>query len=140
MAPQYTPTVGRAWKIVDRRVLWIGPGITPCYYCGRPATDAEHVVSQALASMLDRDDMPDLGVDIVPACHQCNGMLGARFYETLAKRKEAGKEYLRRKYQRLVEMPQWTDQEIADLADGRLRQYVLESIVAQEEVRKMLAW
>lgn len=143
MAPQSitpVPYLPRFWKSLERQVVWTGPGLTPCYYCGRIADTVDHVVPQVFLAMLPWDEVPDLGVDLVPACKQCNCALGARFYESLGKRKEAAKDWLRRHYAKLLKMPHWRDHELAELPEGKIRDYVVASIVAKEELDKMLAW
>jgi len=135
-----TPRVPLGWRIQGRTMVWDGAGIIPCYYCGRPATCDEHVVPRVLVYMLPPGERPDFGVDTVPACKECNTGLAASVQDSLAARKAAAKQWLCRRYKKLLDMPAWSEDEIAELDDGWLRDYVCRSVVARAEVRRMLAW
>lgn len=52
---------------------------------------------------------------IVPCCKECNCFLGARLYPTLRERKQALKDSLRRHYKRILKMPEWKEEDLAEL-------------------------
>ena len=85
----------------------ISVDLTPCYYCGLPATSKDHAVPRALLRALADD--PDALRHImwnrretVPCCRECNCLLGASVQNTLEERKAFLKERLRRRYAVLV--------------------------------------
>jgi len=143
MRPDITATGPFRYWVRDwqRRLRWQGEGLEPCYYCGLPADTIDHVVPQTLLDRLpELHCSPTLEADTVPACRECNTGLGPRFYNSLAERKEAAHDYLRRRYRKLIEMPDWSDAELADLADGHLKNYVRASIALRAELLRRLRW
>ena len=54
-------------------------GNPPCYWCGAPASEADHLIEH------DRGGTDDL-TNLVPACKPCNGRRGAA-YKNKAKKK-----------------------------------------------------
>jgi hypothetical protein len=129
------------WENQDGRAVWLGDGLEPCYYCGHPADTIDHVVPRNLLARKDvLDGLPDLGIDLVPACRVCNSGLGGRFFESLGERKAAAKEYLKKRYRKLLCAPRWTDDEVEELPLGKLRDYIAQAELARGEVEKMIKW
>lgn len=121
--------------------------LTQCYYCGEPATSVDHVIPQAMLKTLrSLGDAYVTGILVrfgrrltVPACKECNSVLGASYQDTLAKRKRELKTRLRRRYRKLLRMPDWTDTELAHV-DGWLQDYVIRSVVARDRILARLAF
>ena len=113
--------------------------VTPCYYCGCPATTIDHIPPQSV-----RPDLISLGITKwdfieVEACHECNCALGARALWTLPKRKEFMKDWIRRRYAKYLAMPEWSENELKELG------YNLESSVTSGQIiarltRQRLKW
>lgn len=77
--------------------------MTICYYCGDPATDKEHVIPRSLVG----NNTP-----IVWACSECNGIAGARLFETIEEKREYIQGKLRHKYKALFGAVDWSDSEM----------------------------
>lgn len=114
--------------------------IPPCYYCGLPATDVDHIPPLTI-----RNRLADLGLTgryayhEVQSCHECNIALGSRALFTLPERKRYIKVWLRKRYQRLLRMPTWSDTEIAQIG-YTLRTSLLSRLLASEVTRARLDW
>lgn len=118
-----------------------------CYYCGVPATEKEHVVPRSLLEKLnvlqDGEVMRDLcypgRVLLVPSCSECNRILGKKYFKTLGERRHFVKAQLRHKYQRLLGMPSWSEDELSELK-SKLRGYVEMSLQYRALVLERLKW
>ena len=119
----------------------------PCYYCGLPAESVDHVVPQ---SMLDEwirlGDLENYRLATgrnrrltVPACQQCNSILGAKYDATLEDRRDRLKGRLRQKYARVLSMPEWTPDQLAELGP-RLREHVESGLRLKALARRRIAW
>ncbi len=76
----------------------------------------------------------------VPACQQCNSILGGAIYDhTLEARKDRLKKRLKIKLQRDLSMPDWTDYELGQLSP-RLQSYVLEGLLKKQIAQERLRW
>ena len=118
----------------------------PCYYCGLPATTKDHVLPQMI-----REQLRDLGpqvlaeltaafrVETVDACRECNSLLGAHYDRTLGIRKARLKDALRRRFRRLLAMPEWGLDELKTL-QGALQQQVESYVVMRQVVRSRIEW
>jgi 5-methylcytosine-specific restriction endonuclease McrA len=93
-----------------------------CVYCGEPATDREHVIPRSLG-----------GFWTVPACKDCNALAGASLQPSLADRRRHIAAKLRRKYAKVLRMPEWDREELDELGAG-LRTAVADLAAAREIV------
>ena len=116
-----------------------------CYYCGRPASDNEHVIQKSILRSL-RSVSVDLYEEvtrnrklIVPSCGECNGLLVGTVQFTLSERKLFVKMRLRQKYAKLLAMPDWTEAELADV-EGHIRGHILRALREKEIVRARISW
>jgi hypothetical protein len=118
-----------------------------CYYCGSIAGDIDHVVPKIVLKMLS--DLGDEEVRrrlinpnrilTVAACHECNVLLGASYFDTLAERKNHLKQKLKKRYARLLSMPEWTEDEIKQLR-GRMRDHIRGEMARRALMRQRIAW
>ena len=108
--------------------------VDPCYYCGVPATSIDHVIPQTL-----RGRIPDWEDITVPACHECNSRLGDRVFNTLPARKRYIKERLGTKHAKLLRMPDWTEEELAEIGPT-LQRHIRAGIAAKFLILARLAW
>lgn len=116
--------------------------LTPCTYCGLSADSRDHLRPRVVAAMIAGglpSPTPFLPNRTVPACGECNSALGARIYPSIPARQRAVRAYLRRKYRRVLEMPTWTESELAEL-DGSLRSYVEARARLRTLTLERLAW
>jgi hypothetical protein len=109
-----------------------------CYYCGLIATTTDHVRPRHL-----RDRMEFVGgwrgTETVPACRECNVLIGARWFGTITARKQFLKDKLRRRYAHELRIPAWSEAELAQLGPI-MRGEVLAGLRRQHIVRQRLAW
>jgi hypothetical protein len=122
---------------------WAG---RPCYYCGLPAETQDHVIPKSLIEQYRLSDPVSVHAlfahgrtRVVPACTQCNSIAGARYHETLADRKAYVKQRLRSKYAKLLAMPDWTEEELAEVGPG-LREYIHQGIETRKLIEQRLRW
>lgn len=120
--------------------------LTPCVYCGVPASSKDHVppvsirdwlyLQQGLEAEMRRRFPP---VE-VPACHECNTLLGARWPWTVLGRKARIKIILRIRYRKVLAIPEWSDYEIGRLEDSPLKAKLLDKLALQQKIKERLAW
>jgi len=119
--------------------------LEPCYYCGLPATGIDHVIPQALLRefLFFQGEGLDYPSDVkfyrVPSCKQCNSALGSRMFRTMADRRQAVKDYLQRKYAKLLRSPDWSEDEMAELGKT-LRSHIRGRMALKTLVRQRIAW
>lgn len=97
-----------------------------CVYCGVPATVRDHFYPRAAVSswhgiMVSRHVRRLCFT--VPACWECNALLGSRVALTFEGRREYLRQRLRRKYAARLKAPRWTKAEQAKLR-GMLKTHV----------------
>lgn len=115
-------------------------GDTPCYYCGMLATTIDHVPPKVVRAKFQSLGMMDrYSIHEVPACAECNSLLGDRHPWTLGDRKRSVKNRLRRRYKRILSIPPWSDSELSILSPS-LQDFVIRGLYQQEIVLKRLAW
>jgi hypothetical protein len=90
----------------------------PCTYCGQMASGYDHVPPLAyVAGLADVEDgLRSIRPRKVPACAECNCILGAQLFMTQETRRRHVKEKLRKRYAKFVSMPKWDDDELAELS------------------------
>ena len=115
--------------------------VTPCYYCGMSAIARDHTIPRIILKSLD-----SVGINIrgrrkliVPTCTQCNSLLGASYQKTLEKRKQILKNRLRKKYRKLLAMPDWTEKDLEPMGYS-LQTTIISSLIKKEEIKRRLAW
>lgn len=135
----------RDWRVDSTGELrWTGRGQTPCYYCGDVADSIDHVIPRSLLARLDlatQVAMPRPYADTVPCCRDCNCRLNSSYQETLTERKLELKRRLRKRWGRLVQAtPEWTEEQLADLADGYFKDAIIAQLALREHVLRRLRW
>lgn len=121
--------------------------INPCYYCGEPADSVDHARPQSLDRALQALDAADRALvisrqprrELVPACRDCNSVLGKKWFGTLAERRAYVKERLRARNARLLGSPSWSKDEI-DTLGRTLRSAVELQQRKREVIQRRLAW
>lgn len=103
--------------------LYRMPGnLTGCVYCGAPADTKDHVSPQSLHRLLDSFNEQTLADDIqgvlVPACRECNSMLGPHPAWMLSERIDALKKLFWKKHKRAIRRALWSDDEISECGRG----------------------
>lgn len=136
---------GAVWAAEGRDGPFSGMDLTVCFYCGAPADSIDHVVPKSLLRDLADDPQAQALLTArgrileVDCCRQCNSLLGSDYDQTLAERKARLRRRLRRRYARLLDMPDWTDSELGHM--GRyLQQYILAHSAQRDWVRERLTY
>lgn len=120
-------------------------GVTPCAYCGTAADTIDHTFPQSLnGSALDGfGSIAGLAMRHdhrkVPACRECNSLLGARIFQTFRERKACLKDLLRQRYRRYIEAPAWSDTEMARLGHT-LRVHVAQAQAVRDLALQRIRW
>jgi len=98
-------------------VYEIIPG-SQCVYCGNEAEVLDHAYPASREPSLAPEGM----LLLVPACHECNGLLGDELHQNMSQRKEYLRRRLKKKYAKILNAPAWSDEEIAALR-GKLKPF-----------------
>src|SRR5262249_34750965 len=113
--------------------------IDPCTYCGQPASGWDHVPPlHYIERLTEEQRFPPQAA--LPACAECNGLFGGVLLTTLDARRKLLRERLRRKYRRVVNMPECSDDEIADLSPEDAQRYTLSHDRTARFIRARIGW
>lgn len=108
--------------------------LSRCYYCDHPRQSLDHVPPLKYACDIDLDKFHENGHDLflVPACNECNRILGSKPLFTIAERVM----YLYEKYAANADKIQtlWDEEEIEEL--GRNVRLIVKA--RDNEVRRMI--
>lgn len=105
-----------------------------CVYCGRRASTKDHILPRNWTGESVRSFTA-----IVPACGTCNSMLSDTLTPSINQRRAVAHARARRKYARLLNMPEWDEEQLHGV-EGSLREYILDEVSKRAEVRRMLEW
>jgi len=129
-------------------------GDYPCFYCGVPSNSVDHFVPQSYLSIIRMflDTTPEgnekvknvyektiLSQELIPACRDCNSRASDGVFDTPDDKKSFVKAKLRKKFERILELPYWSDGDIKEL-DYELQQTVLGAISQKNHIEKRLKW
>ncbi len=116
-----------------------------CYYCGRQATQIDHVVPQSTIRMIAMStenityDLMKNRALTVHSCGECNRLLSDSYQDTLIERKAELKKRLRRRYKKILEMPDWNEKEFEGL-EWFFQSDIEYHLQKKELVKKRLKW
>ncbi len=117
-----------------------------CYYCGMPADTIDHAVPQSILRMIDRIADPDIYRRMilrrrltVPCCNECNSVIGPKYQKSLEERKKFLKSKLKRRYKKLLAMPDWTEREISEMGD-HMRDYIRDAQRLKDNIVSRIHW
>ncbi len=88
--------------------------VTPCVYCGDPATTLDHYPPIS--------SVPKYGV-LLPACHECNAFARDLYFNNFVKRAEHVKTRISQKHANALRMPRWQADELDEIS-GHMRKDV----------------
>jgi hypothetical protein len=91
-----------------------------CWYCGDVATSRDHVIPHAATGLNNRRYE---GVELIECCANCNSILGANLFNTLAERVEFLAKRFCAKHKLNRPHIEWSEDDLNELT-GNLRQYV----------------
>ena len=115
-----------------------------CYYCGCMADTVDHVVPRHLLASagaigLDLSKVMRIRLWTVAACRECNILIGGAVFRTLPERVAYLKTKLRKRYAKWLNLPRWTEREIAELGPSAQAD-VRAALRVQESARERIAW
>jgi len=100
-----------------------------CIYCGGPGWTKDHLLPVGFTGEGNRRH-----VLTVPACGECNSLIGASYAPSITERREIAKAGIRRKYKRRLIAHEYTKEEVAEFGPG-LRPTILR---AQSDKRAVI--
>ncbi len=104
-----------------------------CTYCGIGANAVDHVVPVSYNKNKRKKNKKALDKSkTVPCCHQCNSILSNVACHTIHERAEHVAIRLSQKYEKLLNSPYWSDEEIEELDN------YIQSKVIGEQARKQI--
>jgi DNA-binding NarL/FixJ family response regulator len=120
---------------------------SPCYYCGEAADSVDHVVPQSLVDAAMNSGEAALFAALndrrrrmtVPCCHECNGLAGWKYHQTLEERAAYVRRRLAHRHRKVLEMPDWASSELMELSE-QLRNLVLARLIKRDEIRRRLRY
>jgi 5-methylcytosine-specific restriction endonuclease McrA len=112
----------------------------PCHYCGLPADTIDHTIPQHLIARVDYSgiDIPD-SLLTVPACRECNVLIGGSVFATVDERARYLKSRLRKRYRSVLKTPVWSTGELEEMSD-KMREYISSAAKARKCIEDRLAW
>lgn len=86
-----------------------------CFYCNDPAECEDHAIPH---SLLKRQNAPRTGYgkDTLPACNECNGLLGSQVFFTLKARKNYLAQRVCQRYAKHLAKSKWEKEELESLS------------------------
>ena len=88
----------------------------PCIYCGVESSTWDHVPPLHFVSRLGHECRDRFWLRLLPACPECNGLLGGILKTHVIERRSHVRRRLERKYARLLRIPDWDDTELNQLS------------------------
>lgn len=101
-----------------------------CFYCGEPASDAEHVYPRSV--------FKERGFKVY-SCRECNCLASDTIFETIEEKQYYIKTKLTNKYEALLDSAEWSDKEIQELS-GSLKRKIKGFKKAQDIIKSRLAF
>ena len=93
-----------------------------CAYCGWTGDTRDHVPALSIYWLGNRkranSSIPVNKKKVIPACKECNGILSNFFINSIRERAEYLSDALERKYNKLLNQPFWTEEEIDKMGDS----------------------
>lgn len=108
-------------------------------YCGEAASSRDHFVPRAFKAKIQDLGWAKKGDIVVPACRECNSTANDKVFGTLREKRAYVHDRYRKKYAKVLAMPRWSDEELAELGPT-LRTAVVAGIRAQESLKARLRW
>ena len=106
-----------------------------CFYCGEPANSIDHC--PPISKCEYYKDIKNHY--LIPCCLNCNNLLANKTNFTPLERLACLKELLKKKYKTILQMPDWTDEELKEVK-GQLKEYIQHEISKKEQLLRRLAW
>jgi hypothetical protein len=95
----------------------------PCAYCGAAADTLDHVPPLHWVARMRQLDREVTGAMLIPACAECNAILGGKLFLTMPSRRAHIYERLKAKNHRILRMPEWDEDELAEISPKLARAF-----------------
>ena len=116
------------------------PDQAPCVYCGLVADTIDHVPPSSIRPSLIAAGLARRYPFVeVPACRECNVLLGASHGLTVPERKRYLKRRLRSRYAKYLRVPDWNDYELGHLGPN-LQRYIAAGLEKRRVAEDRLRW
>lgn len=103
------------------------------------ADSVDHIPPRYLRAQMMGLELAAMREQEVPACRDCHSVLGRRPLLTITDRRAYVKASLRRRYARMLRIPNWTQDQLAELGDD-LRRMIERNLLVRDEIRQRLRW
>ncbi len=117
-----------------------------CYYCGQEANTIDHVIPRSLLKHLAAigdakitDSILGRRILKVPACKECNCLLSDSVQNTVQERKKYLKTKLKRRYQKILRIPEWREDELEEMGNN-MRKYIEGALQQKMIIKQRLEW
>jgi hypothetical protein len=105
-----------------------------CVYCGVAANTKDHLLPESWSGKAKRR-----WIATVPACGQCNSAINDTPEFSISKRREVAKEVIARRYRKVIDLPDYTPQQLAEYGKN-LRAYIRKGLAERDEALRRLRW
>jgi hypothetical protein len=137
---EYHRDLKRFAAIREYRLEGVSFEWVPCVYCGLPSTDKEHVIPKSFTQALsDMDEVLPERLYLVPSCRECNSMASNDVFENVAQKRRYIHHRIRERYEKLLRMPTWTEDELTELSPD-LARYVRHGLQFRDLISNRLTW
>jgi hypothetical protein len=105
-----------------------------CTYCKESADTLDHVIPHTYVAKNSKQPRTYSKAEVVPCCRECNNLLGPDLYFTIAERADYLYTTYKKRYKKLLSIPQWDKDDIGEL-NNKLKKYVKASLKEKKRVQ-----
>ena len=107
-----------------------------CVYCGSSESiQNDHLIPYSFTYVKTRHRLTRSKKGTVPACGECNRMLGSVMHTTVGSRASFLLPKYNKMYSKLSSLPEWTEEELSEL--GRTMRSVIENGIREKEALEL---
>lgn len=110
-----------------------------CTYCGMPSDTMDHVPALSTVSMIRATEIETGRMIKVPACRECNSLLGTTTAHSIVERRAIVREKLTARYRKYLNMPKWDEDDFEDVSP-EMAKFIRASSVIAEQVKARTRW
>lgn len=110
-----------------------------CFYCGAKPDSQDHIVPWSMINVEKKHKGSDNGPR-TPSCMSCNLILSSLFFDSLKERCDYLKRQLQKKYAKILKNQDWSDEELKELKDGKIKNYIIQQMNIKKEVFPKVYW
>ncbi len=108
---------------------------TPCVYCGDPGNTRDHLYPRTWTG----DGYTRTKTETVPACHQCNSIIGDRCGPNVDERRDFAQASIRARYGKYLQAVNWELEDLAEMGVS-LRSHICAGLIRKRWIESRLAW